>query len=296
MLYLLSGLCVILSIVIAFLLLKIAGIYHVADELCGQFKNRLDEDTNVGISVYTRDRKMRRLVVQIDNQLKRLRQEHIRYCQGDQELKDAITNISHDLRTPLTAVCGYMDLLDREELSETAQEYLKIISNRIQAMKQLAEELFRYSVVVSVNRYNSRETVLLNELLEECVAGGYGALKSADIEPEVVIPEQKIGWQLNRAALVRILENLMSNAVKYSDGDLKIELTKEGVIRFGNHASSLDEVAVSRLFDRFYTVESGRKSTGLGLTIAKALAEEIGGQLTAKLNDGLFTVELILPR
>lgn len=296
MIDLLSILCILSGIVIILLLWKIARIYCAVDEICQQFEKCLSEDTNVGISIHIYDRHIRRIAVLIDRQLKHLRQEHIRYCQGDQELKDAITNISHDLRTPLTAICGYMDLLDREELPETALEYLKIIGNRIQAMKQLTEELFHYSVVVSVRKYNSKELVILNEMLEECVADGYGALKKAGIEPEVEIVEQKIGRQLNRAALVRILENLMGNAVKYSDGDLKIQLTQEGIIRFSNHTFSLDEVAVSRLFDRFYTVETGKNSTGLGLSIAKALAEEIGGQLTAEINQGLFTVELVLSR
>lgn len=295
MIVLLSTLCVLLSVVTVLLLLKTAGIYHAADEICGQFDRCLSEDTNVGITLGIRDRHMLRLADKMDGLLKRLRQEHIRYCRGDQELKEAITGISHDLRTPLTAVCGYMSLLDREELPETARDYLKIIDNRIQAMRQLSEELFRYSIAVSVSRYESRESVFLNELVEECIAGCYSTLKKAGIEPEVKLPKQKIRRQSNRAALVRILENLMSNAVKYSDGDLNIELTSEGIIRFSNHSVSLDEVAVSRLFERFYTVENGKNSTGLGLAIAKALGEEIGAQLTADIRGGLFTVELILP-
>lgn len=148
---------------------------------------------------------------------------------GDRELKDAITNTSHDLRTPLTAICGYMELLARENTSESVRRYLNIIANRIDALKTLTEELFRYSVIVSVNPYDSRETVVLNHALEECVAGYYGALKEKGITPEISIPEARIERQLNKVALSRILENVIGNAVKYSDGDLMIVLSEQGV-------------------------------------------------------------------
>lgn len=292
MLLFLGILCVILCIIIGLLVLKVIYLHHGIEEIYQQFAARLSEDTNVGIDVSTSDKKLRKLASEIDKQLKCLRKEHIRYVRGDQELKEAVTNISHDLRTPLTAVCGYLELLGRLELSQEAREYYHIIENRITSLKQLTEELFRYSVVVSVKAYEGRELVILNELLEECIAGAYTTLKKAGIEPDIVMPEQRIERQLNRAALVRILENLISNAVKYSDGDLKIILQENGIISFSNHASSLDEVSVSRLFERYYTVETGQNSTGLGLSIARVLAEQMQGRITARKKGEIFTVEL----
>lgn len=292
MLLILGILCVILCIIIGLLILKIVNLHHGIEEIYQQFAARLSEDTNVGIDVSTSDKKLRQLASEIDKQLKCLRKEHIRYVRGDQELKEAVTNISHDLRTPLTAVCGYLELLGRLELSQEAREYYHIIENRITSLKQLTEELFRYSVVVSVKPYERRELVIMNELLEECIAGAYTTLKKAGIEPDIVMPEQRIERQLNRAALVRILENLISNAVKYSDGDLKIILQENGIISFSNHASSLDEVSVSRLFERYYTVETGQNSTGLGLSIARVLAEQMQGRITARKKGEIFTVEL----
>ena len=159
-------------------------------------------------------------------------------------------------------------------------------------MKALTEELFRYSVIVSVNPYDSRETVVLNHALEECVAGYYGALKEKGITPEISIPEARIERQLNKVALSRILGNVIGNAVKYSDGNLMIVLSEQGVITFSNPAAQLDEVTAGRLFDRFYTVENGQNGTGLGLSIAKVLTEQMGGSITASKEKNIFSIEL----
>ncbi|SHH86559.1 hypothetical protein SAMN02745823_01259 [Sporobacter termitidis DSM 10068] len=292
MLYLLCGLCAVLLAVICILLVRLAGCRQAADEIRAEFAARLATDTNVGIDITSSDRKMRRLAADIDRQLKRLRKEHIRYAQGDRELKDAITNISHDLRTPLTAICGYMELLEQESMPDTVRRYLGIISNRVDALKLLTEELFRYSVVVSVDPYDSRETVVLNRALEECIAGCHGALMEKGITPEISIPEARVARQLNKLALARILGNVIGNAVKYSGGDLRIWLSEQGVITFCNRAAQLDEVTVGRLFDRFYTVETGQNGTGLGLSIAKTLTEQMGGSITASITEGMFTIEI----
>lgn len=290
--YLLCGLCAFLMVVICILFIKIAGMRKAADEIRSEFAARLINDTNVGIDISTSDPRMHQLAADIDRLLKILRKEHIRYAQGDRELKDAISNISHDLRTPLTAICGYMELLEKENTSESIRRYLNIIANRIDALKLLTEELFRYSVVVSVNPYDSLETVVLNHALEECIADCHVALKEKNITPEIFIPEVRIKRRLNKVALTRILGNVINNAAKYSDGDLNIVLSEQGVITFSNHAAKLDEVTVGRLFDRFYTVENGQNGTGLGLSIAKILTEQVGGSITASKIKDTFSIEI----
>lgn len=296
MIYLLCTFCAVLIIIIFSLLVKIALLRKATDEISAEFAAKLTADTNTGIDITTSDTKMRHLAASINHQLKQLRKEHIRYLQGDRELKDAITNISHDLRTPLTAICGYMELLQREDTSETVREYLGIITNRIDSLKQLTEELFRFSIVVSVKQYDNHEIVSLNQVLEESVAAYYGSLKEKGIAPEIFMPKEQIERKLNKAALSRILSNVISNALKYSDGDLKITLTKRGVITFSNHAGQLDEVSIGRLFDRFYTVENGKNSTGLGLSIARILTEQMGGKISAKYSSGILYIIISLEK
>ena len=275
----------ILFLIIFVLLAKVYFLRKSAQEIQDAFHERLTADTNTLIDISTRDPYMRKLAADINIQLRLLRQQRHKYLTGDRELKEAVTNISHDLRTPLTAICGYLDLLGREEKSENTARYLSLIANRVEAMKQLTEELFRYSVILSTGEL-VLETVHVNGVLEESIAAFYGALTSRGIRPEIEITENRIERQLNREALGRVFSNILNNALKYSDGDLKIFLHDDGEIIFSNTASRLNEVQVGKLFDRFFTVEAARNSNGLGLAISKTLIEQMGGTIQAKLEEG----------
>lgn len=287
----------ILITIIILLTLKVHLLRKSADEISNAFSDRLTSDSNVLIDLSSRDRHMRNLAYTINKELKKLINDRHRYQQGDAELKNAVTNISHDLRTPLTAVCGYLDMLDKEEQGENSKRYLKIIRGRTEIMKQLTEELFRYSVFTSVSDGTPSEPVILNSALEESLSAMYTSLKAGHITPSVTMPDVKVKRMLNRNALSRIFGNIISNAVKYSDGDLEITLEENGRITFSNHAEKLDEIQVGRLFDRFYTVETASSgSTGLGLSIARALTEQMGGSITAEYQGGMILVHVQFPQ
>ena len=283
-----------MAVLIAALILKIHLLRKSAGEISRAFEDRLSRDTNTLIDISSRDRRMRSLADDINRQLRLLRQERQRCQQGDAELKAAVTNISHDLRTPLTAICGYLDLLAREDCSDEARRYLDIIRGRADSLRELTEELFRYSVIVSEEKEPELEAVSLNAALEESIASAYASLSAAGIDPCIHIPEETIMKKLDKSLLSRIFGNILSNAAKYSDGDLFIALSPEG-IRFQNTASRLDKLQAERLFDRFYTVESARSSTGLGLSIAKELTEKMGGSISAEYEKSSLTVILRFP-
>lgn len=287
----------ILITIVILLTLKIHLLKKSADEISDAFSDRLTSDSNVLIDLSSRDRHMRNLAYTINKELKKLINDRHRYQQGDAELKNAVTNISHDLRTPLTAVCGYLDMLDKEEQGENSKRYLKIIRGRTEIMKQLTEELFRYSVFTSVSDGTPSEPVILNSALEESLSAMYTSLKAGHITPSVTMPDVKVKRMLNRNALSRIFGNIISNAVKYSDGDLEITLEENGRITFSNHTEKLDEIQVGRLFDRFYTVETASSgSTGLGLSIARALTEQMGGSIDAEYEDGMILIHVHFPK
>lgn len=292
MVILLSVLIAILILVIIFLSVKIYLMQKSADEINSALAERLRTDTNALIDISCRDRHMLKLAGDINNELRKLRKDRRKYHQGDMELKNAVTNISHDLRTPLTAICGYLDLLEKEEKSPEAERYLNIISERAQTLKQLTEELFRYSVISSTLDDARLEDVELSRALEDSICAHYALIKQNNIEPEIVLSDRKIVRRLDKNALLRVFQNIIGNAVKYSDGDLKITLSDNGEITFSNHAKGLDEVHIGRLFDRFYTVETADKSTGLGLSIAKVLTEHMGGTITAQYNNQILSIHI----
>jgi len=285
----------IMIVIITALLIKLFLLKKAVREIEEGFADRLTTETNTLIDISCGDKQMKKLASAINGQLRKLRDDRHRFQLGDTELKNAVTNISHDLRTPLTAICGYLDLLEREEKSEAVERYLEIIRERSEIMKQLTEELFRYSVIITTDSNKAMESVVLNHVLEESLAAFYTSLNEHRIIPHIQIPEKKIVRQLDHSALSRVFSNLLSNAVKYSDGDLEIILSETGEITFANTAEGLDEVQVGQLFNRFYTVEVARKSTGLGLAIAKTLIEQMNGTLSAKYENSQLQISILFP-
>ncbi len=281
----------ILLLIIFMLLAKVCFLRKSAKEIAEAFRDRLTADTNTLIDISTRDRYMRKLAAEINVQLRLLRKERHRYQQGDLELKEAVTNISHDLRTPLTAINGYLGLLEQEEKSENVQRYLSQIQNRTEVLIKLTEELFQYSIVTSSQSLNY-ERMDLVRALEECLVSFYGIMKEKNIEPQIELPEEPIWMQLDKGAVNRIFSNIISNAIKYSDGDLAVVMSADGTVIFSNTAKNLNAVTVGRLFDRFYTVETSRNSTGLGLSIAKLLTERMGGTIVAEYIDAGVKITL----
>lgn len=259
--------------------------------LMEQLRELLAEDTNVLLTVPSREPHLRKLAAELNRQLRVLRGQRQKYISGDLEVKNAVTNISHDLRTPLTAICGYLSLLEREEKSETVERYLAGIQNRVEAMTQLTEELFRYSLVTSQQALEPKRLDLVR-LLEETMLSFYGAMESKKIQPELSLPEEPVWRELDEQAVNRIFSNLIGNAIKYSDGDLRVSMGENGEIRFENSASALTKVTAGKLFDRFYTVEASRNSSGLGLSIARTLTERMGGTIEAEFEDGYLTIVL----
>ena len=280
-----------MAAVIVVLVIKLYSVHKATKEITQAFAERLATDTNTLIDV-TGDAYAKQLAGAINVQLRKLREQRHRYVQGDTELKSAVTNISHDLRTPLTAIQGYLDLLEQVELPEDGARYVEMIKNRAEHLTVLTEELFRYSVLLSEGKELAKEPVVLNAVLEESVAGFYAVLTERGIEPQIRMPQEKVVRLLDASALTRVFSNLLNNALKYSDGDLDIELTEDGDIIFSNSAEELDEVQVGKLFDRFYTVEAARRSTGLGLAIAKTLVEQMEGSIRARYEDGKLWIVL----
>lgn len=272
---------------------KVALLRHGMKALGRDLVERRGQDTNTLLSLPCRDRELRRLASALNQELRALRKERLRYQQGDKELKEAVVNISHDLRTPLTAISGYLQLLQGQDLPPDTRRYLEQIESRTESMKRLTEELFRYSVVVSEENL-AREPVDLRRAVEEALLSFYGALEGRGIEPQVRLPETPVIRQLDPAAVNRVLGNILTNALKYSAGDLEVTLEESGRLTFSNAAPELDPVAAGRLFDRFYTVEAARNSTGLGLSIAKELTQRMGGEMGAELHNGRLTVWLEL--
>ena len=288
----------ILVALLGVLLLILAGKVYTLRKSARQLREgmaqQLERETNTLLSVSSGDREMRALADALNGQLAQLRAERQRYQHGDLELKEAITNISHDLRTPLTAIVGYLALLEGEEKSEAVERYLSQISNRTQVLHQLSEELFAYALLTAPQPLHPQR-VDLRGLVEEALLSYCGAMEQRGMEPTIQLPAGRVERNLDPTAAGRVLSNIISNALKYSAGDFAVTMTPDGVITFANSAPDLNPVLVQRLFDRFFTVETARHSTGLGLSIAKLLTQQMEGTLEAKYQEGQLVITLSFP-
>ncbi|SFH66942.1 hypothetical protein SAMN04487830_104135 [Pseudobutyrivibrio sp. OR37] len=286
-------LLIICLIIIVFLIMKIAAMKLSLRELSEDYEEKASLHTNTVLSVSSRDKDVRRLAIVLNRTIVKLRDSYNKYENGDHDIRTAITNISHDLRTPLTAISGYLELANRQDKSPEMEKYLEIISGRVDHMKKLTEELFEYSIITGGEITEEKQDVNIGRVLEDCIMNYYPALKARGIEPDINISEEKIVRRLYPTYVERIMNNLFSNAIKYSDGDLKITLTDDARLMFCNSSAKLSTVDVHKLFDRFFTVENARSnSTGLGLSIVKIFAERMNCSVKADYEDGKLIIEV----
>ena len=282
---------IILSLVCILLIIKIYTMKKYIKEIERELNEILTSDTNRLITISSSDKTIKNLANILNSELKELRKQKLQYENGNQELKTLITNISHDMRTPLTAIRGYIDFMKESE-EEKTQEYIEIIERKTNDLIALTNQLFDFSKTMDIGVKLEKQECCINEILEETLANYYSIFKANKIEPHIEICKEKIYKYLDRISTMRIFDNIISNIIKYSSENLKISLNQTGKITFSNKATSLDVTTVQKIFDRYFTVENAKKSTGLGLSITKQLVELNNGNISAKYLDGNLVIEI----
>ena len=228
------------------------------------------------------------LIVEINTLIDDKRKMENIYKEKDIELREAIANMSHDLRTPLTSIMGYVYLLNDDKLDkEERKEYLKIIEKRSLVLNDLITNFYGLSRIQADQYEIKFEPVNLELVLGEIIAAFYETLDYKFGEPEINI-EEGLGPVLgDKQALNRIFTNLIENIIKHGEGEVKISLKKKNkyiVMEFSNKAEELESKDVNRIFEKFFTKDRMRtgQNTGLGLAIVKLLVEKQGQKIEAK--------------
>lgn len=285
---------IILFLICIFLAVKLYVIKQSIKEIEKSFSKILRTDTNNIIAISSSDKDIKNLTINLNNNLSELRGQKLQYKNGNQELKKIITNISHDLRTPLTAIKGYVDLIEQEKLSNNQKKYLKVIQKKSNELTELTGQLFEYTKLIDIDVKIKKEECCINEILEETLVSYYSIFKEQNIIPNISICSTKVYKIVNKISIIRVFENILSNVIKYSNGDLKVEMQENGTITFSNKATSLDETTVQKIFDRYFSVENAKESTGIGLSIAKQLVELNNGSIKAEYVNGYLIIEIKL--
>lgn len=290
----LSIMVVILFLICVVLIAKIYFMKKSVKEIELSLKDILKSNTNNLLTISSSDKDVKKLTNVLNIELKELRKQRLQYETGNQEIKSSITNISHDIRTPLTAISGYIDLIKESKENEKKEEYLKIVENKTNDLILLTEQLFDFSKTMDIGTKVEKQKCLVNEILEETLANYYIIFKDNNIVPQIEITKNRIYKIVDRNTIIRVFENILSNVTKYSNGDFIVSLDDDGKITFSNNATSLDATTVEKIFNRYYTVENAKKSTGIGLSIAKQLVELNGGTINAKYIKSHLIIEINL--
>ena len=273
-------------------------IQNIADEL----ERILDEDTDEKVMSFAEDQEMKHLLEQINRTLEDRQNANAGYRRSELNTKRMLSNISHDLKTPLTVIIGYLEMLLMQETLE--KDMVKKVSHKANELKEQIDQFFTLAKLEAGDTVLTMSKINLNEFCRETIVDFYNILTEKEFEVNINIPEPPVFVYADREALGRILNNLISNAVRYGDAGhyLGLTLKKEDNFVFVeviDHGKGIAQSEIPRVFDRLYTLEDSRnreiQGNGLGLTIAKSLAEKINGTLTLKSiqnEETVFTLKL----
>ncbi len=288
--------CVLLAIALTLAVIKIVFLRRGFDELTENIEDQVSGKTQIPVTLTTSDPHARHTAEILNRELKNLDRERNEYLDGNRKVAEAVTGISHDIRTPLTAINSYLDLMADEKDEALKAQYLERIKSRTLSLSDLADELFKYSTSTDPERYPVQTESIASEpidicrVLEECMLSFYAGFKKRGIEPDIEIPDEPVFVLCEKKSANRIFENIIGNAIKYANNDLKVKLDPKGQVIFSNPAPDLTPVSAAKLFDRYFTVNEGHASTGLGFSIAKELITRNNGTIEADLKDGILMI------
>ncbi|HDK7175576.1 TPA: HAMP domain-containing histidine kinase [Clostridium botulinum] len=291
----------IVIVLVIFLILLLSYVFFIKREIrC--IRIQLEEYNNLNsfkkIDATLFDKEIENLAYSINKHIDINIQSQIKQKRSEEEIRRSIANVSHDLRTPLTSIIGYIQMIKKGNLSKEKQiEYIDIAERRAKDLQNLLSDFFELSVIESPDYYIELEEININNILCEVIASFYNSFIDKNISPKIDLPKENIMVIGNEAAIKRVLENLIINIVKHSKEDVYISLKKENdkaVVTTINKCDNITEGDIELIFNRFYKKDTARTnkngSTGLGLSISKSLMEKMNGEIYAEVHKDLLHI------
>ncbi len=273
-------------------------------EICRQLAFLESNDSQLEVTLQFPTGSFRKLQKAINSVLHQQRQKLWHALEEEKQMRESLTDLSHDIRTPLTSLDGYFQLLQTTEDSEKQKRYAGIIQERIAVLRELLEALFTYTKLQDGSERLECSRGAVNPVLLHALLSFHPECKARGLEPEILVPETPIQAFFEPTALQRVVQNVLKNALMHGSTDapyLQVVLEEERkrvCIRITNRCPHPETIDMERIFDRFYRSDRARTNTGtgLGLSIAHGLITQMEGSMTAQLDGDLFTIAMKLPK
>ena len=288
-----------LILTIILLILYVVFLQRQLRSINRQLDKRLTEQTRQPVHLQFINKELTALAININKCLKAEENLRLKGIQEEKNFKELIANVSHDLRTPLTAIKGYQQLLHNDQLTGDQRQKLQIARKHADELGRLIEHFFEYSYLLNAEPELQLGRTNVTNLVSECLAAAVPTLEENNLSIRMA-EAPPVFALVDKESVSRMVHNLIRNCIQHSDGDIEVRLHAESkdkaVISIKNRVKGGSAIDTERLFDRFYTGDHARKgSSGLGLSIVKLLAEQLGGSASASMQDGLLEISIALP-
>jgi signal transduction histidine kinase len=262
-----------------------------------ELEQNLDPSYNKQISLPLLDRSLNSLSAEINRSLDCQRRLKLDAVRAENNLKQSVSDIAHDLRTPMTVIKGDLQLLEQEKLSPQGRDYLATCREKADALKEMADAFFELSVLESDSSPALIQKVNLTKVLMQFIADSEASIRLNGLEPELIFPEKTVYIRADEQMLMRMLGNVLNNIIKYADGSFRLAVEEDGnccTIRFSNPVREGQMPDTELMFERSYRADSSRNggSAGLGLFIVRLLAEKQSASVSAFSEENVLTLEL----
>lgn len=293
MILILVVLLVLLAILISLLLRFRLEILRLTRQL-----EVINDGSQIELSASLRSKEFIALYQRLETLLQTFRTSRIQYERSQKQLKKTISNLAHDIRTPLTSAAGYLQMLEECPGGDARQRYLSIVQSRLDELKEMLEELFLYTKLTNEEFVIECRPTAVFPILCDCMVELYQVFEEKQVEPRLCFSEEALHVMATSESLGRIFRNLTNNALLHGAGGLLV-VQKGSKITFSNPVENPSSIDPDQLFERFYKADNSRKrgSSGLGLAIVRELMQRMGGMAKANINGNVLEIELtfILP-
>jgi len=294
-------LCILLAAVCAGLSLWVWTQHRALKGAAEQLEELVRGDSTTRLQLAVPNRAAEELLEQVNRLLEQRREDQSLWLERERSLRQQIANVSHDLRTPLTSILGYLQLMEGENMpEEERREYLAVVESRAKALQSLITGFYDLSRLEGGEYPLEREPVNLYTSLSGLLAAFYNDFTDRGFDMTVELEENLPPVLADSGGVLRVFTNLIRNALDHGKGRMTIKLYREGeqvVSLFANETDELTEEDLPRVFDRFFTSDKMRtgRNTGLGLAIVKTLTQQMGCGVSATLEDGMFAIRVTWP-